>query len=440
MKKLTRFAPVFAVVMLGVFSPAVRAQEGYTAHEWGTFTSVQGGNGELLSWRPLKTSELPGFVYDWKQPGMNRRFAGFFAGSEPYLGKGFMITLQRMETPVIYFYSDREMNVDVSVSFPKGLITEWYPQATQMGPSLPSRTNELDGFWTKESRAVWKNLFIMPGNQNPQNRGPLIRDGGGSHYYAARDTDSDTVQTTASGQTNATEFEKFLFYRGVGNFATPLRVRVTANDVVSVENAGARELGHLFLISVHDGYGAFESMETLAPHAPTQWAALAAGAGGGLALKRRPLGEFQRQIAVQMESALTNTGLFSREARAMVNTWRDSWFTEEGERVLYLLPRAWTDATLPINFAPQPEGLVRVMVGRAEIITPKSQRELAEALTGAAAGDAAARKLAIRKLETLGRFAEPALQLANVHTNSSGLEIYGFGLLPEVASAGSAAR
>ena len=33
-----------------------------------------------------------------------------------------------METPVIYFYSDREQTVNVRVRFPHGLITEWYPQ------------------------------------------------------------------------------------------------------------------------------------------------------------------------------------------------------------------------------------------------------------------------------------------------------------------------
>src|SRR5580704_17146711 len=33
----------------------------------------------------------------------------------------------RMETPVIYFYSPREVTARVKVFFPKGVITEWYP-------------------------------------------------------------------------------------------------------------------------------------------------------------------------------------------------------------------------------------------------------------------------------------------------------------------------
>jgi hypothetical protein len=371
---------------------------------------------------------LPSFVYDWTKPGLDRRFAGFLNGNEPYLGKGFMVTLQRMETPVIYFYSGREMNVDVSVSFPKGLITEWYPQATQMGPSLPFNTNQPSEFWTKESRATWKNLFISPAGQVLKNRQALPQDDAGSHYYAARDTGSAMVHTVIPGQTGAIEIEKFLFYRGVGSFATPLQVCVTTNGIVSVKNTGSKNLEHLFFVSIHDGYGALKPMEMLAPGNPTEWATLTD-------LKRVPLKDFQGQIAAQMESALVNAGLFPREARAMVNTWKDSWFTEEGERVLYLLPRVWTDETLPVHFAPQPANLVRVMVGRAEIISPKSQRELADTLTRAATGDVVAHNQAILKLEKFGRFAEPALLLANVHTNSDKSQTYGFGFLPEVADA-----
>ena len=105
-------------------------QKGFVAHEWGTFTSVQGSDGNLLDWRPLQSSQLPQFVYNWQNPGFNRQPIG----PAPFT-KSVLITLQRMETPVIYFYADEKQTVDVSVDFPKGLITEWYPQATQIGPS-----------------------------------------------------------------------------------------------------------------------------------------------------------------------------------------------------------------------------------------------------------------------------------------------------------------
>jgi hypothetical protein len=46
--------------------------------------------------------------------------------------------------------------------------------------------------------------------------------------------------------------------------------------------------------------------------------------------------------------------------------------------VLYLPPRAWTDRTLELQVSPQPDQVVRVMVGRAELITPSVERNLRE--------------------------------------------------------------
>src|SRR5258708_28718146 len=85
---------------------------GLVAHEWGTFTSVQGADGVLLDWKPLETSKLPRFVYDWTHPGLNRVLTGNGYGG---FGKGSIIARQRMETPVVYFYSDKEETVDVTV-------------------------------------------------------------------------------------------------------------------------------------------------------------------------------------------------------------------------------------------------------------------------------------------------------------------------------------
>src|SRR3954451_9511856 len=99
------------------------SQAKLTAHEWGTFTSVQGADGVQLEWNPLVTSELPKFVYDRGRPTGNPALARY--GS--YAGKGALVALQRMETPVIYFYSARERKVDVSVQFPQGVVTEWFP-------------------------------------------------------------------------------------------------------------------------------------------------------------------------------------------------------------------------------------------------------------------------------------------------------------------------
>src|SRR6185436_6130747 len=115
-----------------------------TVHEWGTFTSVAGADGVSLEWRPLSgPSDLPSFVYtDTNAP------RGLRYGSQPcsvckHFGcpggcckegkecwcKVCTRASVRMETPVLYFYAKQEMKVAVKVDFPKGRVTEWYPQA-----------------------------------------------------------------------------------------------------------------------------------------------------------------------------------------------------------------------------------------------------------------------------------------------------------------------
>src|SRR5688572_20121385 len=88
-------------------------------HEWGTFTSVSAADGVPMIWRPLAgPTDLPSFVY---RPDHRR-------GDLSQDKLEFRTTI-RMETPVLYFYAGREMDVDVKVKFPNGAITEWYPRA-----------------------------------------------------------------------------------------------------------------------------------------------------------------------------------------------------------------------------------------------------------------------------------------------------------------------
>src|SRR3954470_4455458 len=81
-------------------------EDDFVAHEWGTFTSVQGADGVQMEWNPLVTTELPKFVYDQKQmPG----------AALLLLSKSGMVARQRLETPVIYFYSAQEREVSAKV-------------------------------------------------------------------------------------------------------------------------------------------------------------------------------------------------------------------------------------------------------------------------------------------------------------------------------------
>src|SRR4051795_8415930 len=83
---------------------AVRSTESgkFVVHEWGTFTSFSGSDGIRLEFRPLVDDDLPAFVLD-----------RFLQSGFPDLSKSTVRSRMRMETPVTYFYTDRERDVDV---------------------------------------------------------------------------------------------------------------------------------------------------------------------------------------------------------------------------------------------------------------------------------------------------------------------------------------
>ena len=103
-------------------------------------------------------------------------------------------------------------------------------------------------------------------------------------------------------------------------------------------------------------------------------------------------------LRAELEAALVAQGLFPKEAQAMVETWRDSWF-EEGTRLIYIVPSRAVDAFLPLHVDPAPSQTTRVFVGRIELITPEITRTVEEAM---ARGDWPA-------IEHYGRFLDPIL-------------------------------
>jgi hypothetical protein len=225
----------------------------------------------------------------------------------------------------------------------------------------------------------------------------------GNHYFAARETDSDYISTHAGTNENV-EHEKFIFYRGVGNFGTPLRITMNTDDTALIENTGKQALEHLFVLQLRDRVGNFHYVERLGT-----------GEQRTISLnsksERISVAKLSSDLGNRMSKSLVAEGLYPREATAMIHTWKDSWFQEDGLRVLYILPRQWTDGTLPLEIKPSPNELVRVMVGRAEVISPQVQKSLAISLAKSEEGDAQAREIVVGELKRLGRFAEPAIRL-----------------------------
>ena len=385
---------ILVVAQLNVLA-SPQPDKGFVAHEWGTFTSVQGADGIQLEWNPLVVSELPDFVYDRNRStdgSRARRFADFSS-------KSAFICRQRMETPVIYFYSEQPREVDVSVQFPQGLVTEWYPQLS------PLQNTKENPTFAQNHGIRWSNIQIVPMSETKEGDAVLPVDKSGSHYYSARETDANMVRIRTVS-THKFENEKFLFYRGIGNFQAPLQVTMSGNeDQVSLMNNGTDSLANLYVLQIQKGMGKFSQIKKLAPGAS---AAARLFPGKGL----MPISELQEQISAEMAAALAGQGLYPAEAKAMVNTWRDSWFGEDGTRVLYILPRSWTDQVLPLNIEPKPRDILRVMVGRAEVLPPSKEWQLLKQIVRFTDPDTDVQQKAVAEARELGfgRFAEPAVR------------------------------
>ena len=363
-------------------NPSARAS--LVVHEWGTFTSVAGRDGSKLVWRPLTfESDLPSFVYSVDKGSTWRGLR--------YPLKSGMAVKVRMETPVVYFYSEEEMTVKLKVDFPGGRITEWYPKASSV-----SRGN-ID----------WGEVRILPRAQVG-----LANDFRENHYYPARETDSALVQVRNGRQL---EHEKFLFYRGVGNFDLSLSVRLE-EDKVAIRNSNQEDIEQVILFENSGGRIGFQILNM----SETE-----------LVVDRPSLDDNLPELRQKIRTMLVANGLYEKEAEAMLNTWRDSWF-EEGLRVFYLLPRKTTDAILPLVIEPEPAGLVRVLVGRTELITPEMEENVTNHISHLSERSPGDRATALKEINKYGRFLEPILTQILRHTTDTGLKMEVERLLEEM--------
>jgi hypothetical protein len=221
---------------------------------------------------------------------------------------------------------------------------------------------------------------------------PVVADG--DHYGRARATDSAIVETVDADR--GSHFEKFLFYRGLGNFELPVKLVALGNDRFEVTNSGVDRSGALVLLRIENGVVRFARMDPV-------------GARSSVELALPKAESTVDELAATTVRELVSAGLYAKEAEAMVNTWRTSWFGENGTRLLYLVPEKLTEALLPLTIDPAPDERVRVLVGRLETLTPEDCRRLTHAFVGSGTGE---KPLAAAKTElaSLGRFAEPALQ------------------------------
>jgi hypothetical protein len=339
----------FTLLLLLLVSPCLADAKSLVVHEWGTFTSLQDETGRAIGYLNSNDEPLPMFVHRLRSGLIIRDGALDLSKSIP---TGHPDVTMRLETPVIYFHpADKNaapFNVDVSATFNGGLLSEFYPNAkfhVEGGSPAPAGINQIGS--AMRGGLTWKSLRVGGDVTMPETKEHV--------WVAPRKVDSAPVSAGKEG-------EQYVFYRGVGHVEAPLKItRSGDNLAISGEaDTQARWLAEFRA----DGTCAFRTI-TSASEAKASFAD----------------DEFSRDRVADlrkvMRQALISDGLFQDEAEAMLNTWERSYFQGVGQRVFFMVPREWTDATLPLKLS-VPCELTRVMIGRVELITPAQRNALAQ--------------------------------------------------------------
>jgi hypothetical protein len=138
-------------------------------------------------------------------------------------------------------------------------------------------------------------------------------------------------------------FEKFLFYRGLGNFDLPIKLVALGNDRFEVTNSADEPSGALLLVRIENGRIRFHVRDSVKPNSAVKLA---------LPAQESSIGELEQVMVRELCAA----GLYEKEAIAMVNTWRTNWFHESGTRLLYLLAANPTESGRSCPCSRRPPG------------------------------------------------------------------------------------
>lgn len=399
----------------------------FVVHEWGTLTNVVACDGSLLPGLHHEEEDLPGFVIDRLAHGKTHP-------------KDVLKTWQqKMETPVTYFYSPTPRRVMVQVGFPRGILTQWFPAAVRTYPMLVELApgSPIVDRWLEDPDSIppacrsrfsgeptnglldWGEIDVLAPQERADLPGPL----GDTTWGFARNTMANPVRATSptGAQTQA---EKFLFYRGLGNFDLPLAASCQGDGRLAFANGGATApMGGMILMNITPTAAGFVELGDL--RATDSLAAEIPAAD-------RSHRDFVADLRSRLAARLVGAGLFTDEATAMVDTWERSYFLTPGVRLLYVLPQANTDRVIPLSIAPAPQKVVRVMVIRVEIVTPEQEQKLSTWLTALGVGTTTQREAARASFLGLGRFAEPHLTRAVRRATTAEEIAAGQSLLTEV--------
>ncbi len=372
-------------------------------HEWGTFTSLQNGNGETLGGLNIDEEALPPFVHD-AMPGILHVDLAPQPGL--FFGKGLVVdgsaVTMRLETPVIYFHQPagaKPVDAVVQVSFAGGVLSQFYPAAQLRTAGAVDEQGHfiVDPLGaTSHSTLTWRHVQIGQGAKvaasaisPPPTLAPV--------WLAPRAVAAADLHAGFAG-----ENERFLFYRGLGHRDAPLKVmRDGDHDHFTVHArglapaAGGVPIGDLavpawWVVDIReDGATAFRELTAATIGSNSQ--AVVTEFSGEFAASDYAAPN-RATLVARMHAALCIDGLFADEATALLTTWEASYFRSPGLRLFFLVPRSWTDAVLPLRVTSYgggslPHTLVRTMVGRIELVSHRQRDLLATIATHAGERD-----------------------------------------------------
>ncbi len=369
--------------LLSIALPA--AASPYTLHEWGTFTTVSGSDGRLLSGLEREEEPLPTSVQSLDQLYAVNVRSPFSKGWS--IDRELQNVTVKMETPVIYFYTEQPMHASVKVGFHGGSISQWFPPRTSgeiapdPGVKLPkANARELPtvrpvNFASNYEGSIAWDIDIIPSSAADQSL--MFRGDENPTWLYPRMTDSALVRTK-DGST-----EKYLFYRGLGNFVPAVSFTTSENGNIVVHNNSKQAMPAMMLFN-HEPGGLKDGTYRGPKVSTLRVGPVAAGDSKTIALTSLlPQEKWQKSVYQEMSQLLQDQGLFRKEADAMVQTWWKSYFSHPGLRAFWIVPQESLEAVLPLAVVPAPEKSVRVMVGRSEILTQEFEKQLAQAFKGA---------------------------------------------------------
>ncbi|MBX2850159.1 MAG: hypothetical protein KTR15_00270 [Phycisphaeraceae bacterium] len=379
--------------MLRAKRDAAALESGLVAHEWGAMQHHVGTSTSEFDLIGEDQSDLPSFVKVWADQPMLRP--------------------QVIRKPVLYFYTKQQRKVSVTVRFPEGVLTQWYPD---VGFFLPQRDDRV---WPKDQKPPtprngtlsWREVELNPGTDKSK-----FAEVDKDHpwWHIARDTDAVPVRVVnrdGRGAQKPEEVERFLFYRGSGNYkpmVLPTRNEPGKDLSVTVPFSQI-DLQGVFLVRVND------SGATIA-HAPVLRAEATMALGGPGHTK--PTTQAAETAKAQLIESLEAAGLFPKEAAGLVKIWGDDMFTTPGERLLYLMPSNEVERVLPLDIQPAPNQAVRTLIAWVELSTPEAEKQVMDLVKKLGSEDEKIRSAADKELRRLDRFAESILQrLAGSTTN-----------------------